>query len=149
MTVVGFPTKHSTCIDCGESIDANDLVRLQPTKRLDEINWDPTLGMPHGGVGDNGVREPESPVPSYNKWAETNDLARYKDKINPDHYKKGDVEVIQLTEKLGFCEGNIVKYVARYKDKGGKDDLLKARWYLDRLISHYDSTDHVDGYHGC
>lgn len=66
-----------------------------------------------------------------------NDLAPMVDKINPDHYKLGDIEVIQLTEKLGFCEGNVVKYVCRHKTKGGKEDLLKARWYIDRLIGQY------------
>ena len=35
---------------------------------------------------------------------------------------------------LGFCEGNIIKYICRYKDKGGKEDLLKARKYIDFLI---------------
>lgn len=35
---------------------------------------------------------------------------------------------------LGFLEGNIVKYVCRYKKKNGKADLLKAREYIDKLI---------------
>jgi hypothetical protein len=35
---------------------------------------------------------------------------------------------------LGYLEGNIVKYVSRWKDKGGVDDLRKARHYLDKLI---------------
>ena len=35
---------------------------------------------------------------------------------------------------LGYLEGNIVKYVSRWKDKGGVDDLKKARHYLDKLI---------------
>lgn len=35
---------------------------------------------------------------------------------------------------LGFFEGNIVKYVCRYEKKNGKEDLLKARDYLDQLI---------------
>jgi len=34
----------------------------------------------------------------------------------------------------GFLRGSIIKYIARYKDKGGVDDLRKARVYLDRLI---------------
>ena len=36
--------------------------------------------------------------------------------------------------ELGYFEGNIVKYVSRWKDKGGLDDLRKARHYLDKLI---------------
>ncbi len=35
---------------------------------------------------------------------------------------------------LGFFEGNIIKYVTRWRDKGGVADLEKARHYLDKLI---------------
>lgn len=60
-----------------------------------------------------------------------------KESINhPDHYTIG-IEVYDFIEswKLGFAEGNIVKYVARSEHKGSPlDDLKKARWYLDRLI---------------
>jgi hypothetical protein len=51
----------------------------------------------------------------------------YKDKaIQPWDYIVGN--------NLGYLEGNIVKYVSRWKDKGGVDDLRKARHYLDKLI---------------
>lgn len=60
------------------------------------------------------------------------------DKVSPQHYQlPGGFQVIDLTKHLGFCEGNIVKYVARAGNKGGEsrlDDLNKARWYLDLLI---------------
>ena len=36
--------------------------------------------------------------------------------------------------KLGFCEGNAIKYICRYKDKGGVQDLEKAIHYLQLLI---------------
>lgn len=35
---------------------------------------------------------------------------------------------------LGFFEGNVVKYVTRWRDKGGVEDLRKARHYIDKLI---------------
>ena len=35
---------------------------------------------------------------------------------------------------LGYFEGNVVKYVSRWRDKGGIDDLRKARHYIDKLI---------------
>lgn len=61
------------------------------------------------------------------------------DMINhPPHYKLGDHEVIGITEQLDFLSGNVVKYVCRAGRKEGVrplDDLLKARWYLDRLIA--------------
>jgi hypothetical protein len=36
--------------------------------------------------------------------------------------------------ELGYFEGNIVKYVSRWREKGGVTDLKKARHYLDKLI---------------
>jgi len=36
--------------------------------------------------------------------------------------------------ELGYFEGNIVKYVSRWREKGGVTDLEKARHYLDKLI---------------
>lgn len=56
---------------------------------------------------------------------------------HPPHYTKhkSGVECIQITEHMGFCLGNVMKYVWRADDKGGLEDLKKARWYLDREIS--------------
>jgi hypothetical protein len=39
-----------------------------------------------------------------------------------------------IANKLGYLEGNIVKYVSRYKEKGGVEDLIKASHYLEKLI---------------
>jgi Protein of unknwon function (DUF3310) len=60
-----------------------------------------------------------------------------KDAVNnPGHYTQYGVEVIDLTENLDFLTGNIVKYVVRAPFKGEQlQDLLKAQWYLNRLIS--------------
>tara|TARA_R100001510_G_scaffold2642_2_gene2014 strand:+ start:293 stop:496 length:204 start_codon:yes stop_codon:yes gene_type:complete len=57
------------------------------------------------------------------------------DKINPPYYKKS----IQVTDfiieyDMNFLEGNIIKYVTRYKNKNGIEDLEKAKWYLEKLI---------------
>jgi len=53
-----------------------------------------------------------------------------------EHYKKCAIEPITYIEanRLGFHEGNIVKYITRYEYKGGMDDLKKAKWYIERLI---------------
>lgn len=59
------------------------------------------------------------------------------DTNHPDHYNVGSIEVIDIIDdwKLGFYEGNIVKYTMRAKYKGKQlQDLEKAKWYLDRLI---------------
>tara|TARA_R110001583_G_scaffold63216_3_gene185247 strand:+ start:190 stop:414 length:225 start_codon:yes stop_codon:yes gene_type:complete len=57
---------------------------------------------------------------------------------HPDHYNKGRFEVIEVIEDwgLGFHDGNALKYIGRFRHKGKSiEDLKKARWYLDRLIS--------------
>lgn len=43
-----------------------------------------------------------------------------------------------VANKLNFAEGNVIKYVSRYKQKNGKEDLLKAKYYLDLLIKEFD-----------
>lgn len=52
------------------------------------------------------------------------------------HYKDKTIQPVEYihANDLGFCEGNVVKYVTRWKEKGGVADLEKARHYLDILI---------------
>lgn len=60
------------------------------------------------------------------------------DSVNhPAHYTRhpAGIECIDVVEHLPFLEGNVIKYVWRWRDKGGVEDLRKARWYLERLIS--------------
>ena len=55
----------------------------------------------------------------------------------PRYYcHKGGIEPFEFIQSNGldFAQGNIIKYVLRYHDKGGIVDFQKARWYLDRLI---------------
>ena len=58
------------------------------------------------------------------------------DKISTDYYQKGNIEVTDfiIDQSMSFLEGNVVKYLARYKEKSGIEDLRKARWYIDKLI---------------
>ena len=57
---------------------------------------------------------------------------------HPEHYggKDNPYEAINIIEAYGmdFCEGNVLKYLLRYKKKNGLEDLKKAQWYLERLI---------------
>ena len=59
--------------------------------------------------------------------------------IGGDHYKELSIQPIEyiLANKLGFCEGNVVKYITRYKSKNGLEDLKKAKHYIDMLIENY------------
>lgn len=59
------------------------------------------------------------------------------DPVNsPKHYTQGNMEVITAIEGLGldYHQGNVLKYVARYRHKNGVEDLRKARWYIERLL---------------
>ena len=54
---------------------------------------------------------------------------------HPKHYNRGiEMRDYAYSHKLDFFEGNIVKYVTRWKDKNGIEDLKKAKQYLDKLI---------------
>lgn len=63
------------------------------------------------------------------------------DAVNkPQHYNNGSIEAIeyikqQLGDRFsGYLEGNLLKYVHRWKYKNGIEDLRKAEWYLTKLI---------------
>mgnify|MGYP001432892890 FL=1 len=52
------------------------------------------------------------------------------------HYKAKTIQPWDYiaANEIGYFEGNIIKYISRWKEKGGVDDLKKARHYLDKLI---------------
>lgn len=68
------------------------------------------------------------------------------DNVNhPDHYTQGGIETIEVIkakltpeEFVGYCKGNVIKYVTRANFKGGIEDLRKASKYLDWAISAMD-----------
>lgn len=53
-----------------------------------------------------------------------------------DHYKNMAIQPVQyiMANNIGFAEGNVIKYVSRWKNKNGVQDLKKARHFLDILI---------------
>lgn len=86
------------------------------------------------------------------------DLERFKRKVDerfqksdnvnhPKHYTQGGIECIDAIKaatvgKSGVeavCVANVVKYLWRYEEKNGVEDVKKARWYLERLISELES----------
>lgn len=56
--------------------------------------------------------------------------------IGGEHYKRHDIQPWDAIHAwgLGFFSGNVIKYVARHREKNGIEDLKKARHYLDKLI---------------
>lgn len=64
-------------------------------------------------------------------------------KVNPldvqeagDHYKKNKIQpVVYIVENnLSYLQGNVIKYITRYKDKNGEEDLKKAKHYIDLIL---------------
>ena len=61
------------------------------------------------------------------------------DPVKPHHYTRFVIDPIEYCNKngIGFCAGNVIKYVSRYDAKGGIEDLDKAEEYLRRMRKHY------------
>lgn len=59
-----------------------------------------------------------------------------------NHYKKHTYETWDVINDwgLGFFDGNIIKYVSRWRHKGGVDDLRKAKHYIEKLIENETHT---------
>lgn len=69
----------------------------------------------------------------------------------PEHYTKGGIECIEAIdasmtadEYAGYLKGNVLKYIWRYRDKGGLESLKKAEWYLKRLIKEVEEKNAHD-----
>lgn len=56
--------------------------------------------------------------------------------VSGNHYKDKGIQPIVYIHgnNLGFCEGNVIKYVTRHKNKNGAADILKAIHYLELLL---------------
>lgn len=70
------------------------------------------------------------------------------DMVNhPSHYTQGGIECIDALKaatvsKTGIeavCTANAIKYLWRYEEKNGVEDVKKARWYIDRLIKELEN----------
>lgn len=90
------------------------------------------LGMPCGPSMSGWNRDDPEPEPE----------PAPSDSVNhPSHYTFGDIEVIDyIRDKLtpeefqGYCNGNVLKYISRWRHKGGVEDLKKADVYLCWMI---------------
>jgi hypothetical protein len=100
-------------------------------------------------VGDNFVAVPvgfngmtiHDVERAFNKVSEDIVATHHTDMVNqPPHYKMGGIETIDFIEakQFGYNLGNVVKYISRADLKGSHyEDLLKARWYLNREIAKF------------
>jgi hypothetical protein len=81
----------------------------------------------------------------------THGVQKHKETVNhPSHYQsETGMEAIDVIESFtfdlsgieAFDTGNVLKYMCRWKDKNGLEDLKKAKWYLDHLINHIENLE--------
>lgn len=59
--------------------------------------------------------------------------------VGGNHYKSMKIQPAQfaLENKLDYCQANAIKYICRHEHKNGKEDLEKAKHYIDLLIEHH------------
>ena len=59
----------------------------------------------------------------------------------PPHYANNKIEPIDyiISNKLDFCEGNVVKYITRWRKKGGIEDLKKCKQYVQSILDKYEA----------
>ena len=94
-------------------------------------------------VDSSNVKEVQSNIQDYyfnNDFSVELNIDVNDDYKKPAHYKHGKYDLIThladiLTEEelRGFLKGNVIKYIDRYRDKNGIEDLEKAREYTHRL----------------
>ena len=63
-------------------------------------------------------------------------MSVYNKQIGGTHYKKMKIQPSKfvIENKLLFPEGNVIKYISRHQYKGGKEDLEKAKHFIDMII---------------
>ena len=91
-----------------------------------------------------------NPAACENAQAECCDKEHNADMVNhPAHYTQGGIECIDALKaatvsKTGIeavCTANAIKYLWRYEEKNGIEDVKKARWYIDRLIKELEEKE--------
>lgn len=63
--------------------------------------------------------------------------------IGGDHYSKHNIQPIDVIREysMDFFEGNALKYLLRYKEKNGIEDLLKCKDYIDMIIDNINTKE--------
>ena len=69
---------------------------------------------------------------------------------HPKHYNQGGIECIDALKaatvgKRGIeavCVANVIKYLWRYEEKNGIEDVRKAKWYIERLLKELEESQH-------
>ena len=95
------------------------------------------------------IGKPEQPEINFVKVERNDEVEPTNDAVqHPSHYTHGGIECIDAIRAsmpadgfCDYCKGNIIKYIWRWRDKGGVEDLRKASVYLDWLINAADEKE--------
>lgn len=75
------------------------------------------------------------------KYAEIEQVrqSQWSKQVGGNHYKDMPIQPAKfaLENKLDYCQANAIKYICRHEHKNGKEDLEKAKHYIDLLIEHH------------
>lgn len=66
-----------------------------------------------------------------------------KTQVGGKHYNDMKIQpiVFIMENNLSYCQGNVIKYVCRYLDKNGAQDLVKAKQYIDFMLTELKNSD--------
>lgn len=80
------------------------------------------------------MNEPE--IPDFLRRPESPLKTPLDTQIGGEHYKKLPIQPVEYIHAngIGFCEGSAIKYLSRWRDKGGLADLEKAKHFIELLI---------------
>ena len=131
----GFTGSRLVCPSCGAADDPVKPPGNAQETRTGEIQARvcPEPETPPGG--EMTATELTARWPGWPRWPPSDDPLKVQ--VGGAHYKTMAIQPVEfiMANGLGFAEGSVVKYVARWRSKGGVEDLRKARHYLDILIA--------------
>ena len=137
---------------CGEFDLCGDGCRLQSLDgscRWNELSDENTEDCYHFLIAERLIGKPEQPEINFVKVERNDEVEPTNDAVqHPSHYTQGGIECIEAIRAsmtadgfCDYCKGNIIKYIWRWRDKGGVEDLRKASVYLNWLINAADEKE--------
>ena len=137
---------------CGEFYRCGDGCRLRKPDgacRWNNLSYESTEDCYWFLVNEGLIGKPEQSEINFVKAERNDEVEPTNDAVqHPSHYTQGGIECIEAIRAsmtadgfCDYCKGNIIKYIWRWRDKGGVEDLRKASVYLNWLINAADEKE--------
>ena len=134
---------------CGEFYRCGDGCRLRTLDgscKWNNLSDESTKDCYWFLVNEGLISKPEQPEINFVKVERNDEVEPTNGAVqHPSHYTQGGIECIEAIRAsmtadgfCDYCKGNILKYIWRWRDKGGVEDLRKASVYLNWLINAAD-----------